>query len=225
MPHIIDQIDLKERRFGQADVVAITGLTAKTLQNWNERGLVPGDRQRPRKGGRRRYTGFEVIILGIMQRVTTLTRLPPADALEIAREAIAMVIEGLNNNENGTGKIGFQTLLVHFFDGQLLFEDDRPANISRFDMIRKADLHIGIPVERVWAALFSKMATRVHGEDWPRENFLNLPAKELRGLSDIAQEFYGLTREDIEEHIKKRRGKRRKSQAEFDASQDGDTEA
>ena len=42
MPYIIDEIDLEERRFGQADVVAITGLAAKTLQNWNERGLVPG---------------------------------------------------------------------------------------------------------------------------------------------------------------------------------------
>ena len=220
MPYIIDEIDLEERRFGQADVVAITGLAAKTLQNWNERGLVPGEQQRPRKGHRRRYTGLEVITLGIMHRVTTLTRLPPADALEISQKAVAMVIESLNNLETGTGKMGFQTLLVHFFDGELIFEDDRPANISRFDMIRKADMHIGIPVERVWAALFSEMATRVHGEDWERKNFLNLPEKELRGLADFALETYGLTREDIEEHIQDRRGKRRKSRAgEADANE------
>ena len=58
--------------------------------------------------------------------------------------------------------------------------------------------------------LLSKMATRVHGEGWERKNFLTLPAKQLRDFSDIALEFYGLTREDIEHHIQERRGKRRK---------------
>ena len=208
MPYIIDDIDLEERRFGQADAIAITGLAAKTLQNWNERVLVPGEHQKPRKGGRRRYTGLEVIGLGIMQRVTTLTRLPPADALEIARQAVAMVIE--NFADHGTGKKGLRTLLVYFHDGQLKVMDDHPVNIRIFDMIREAEIHISIPVDRIWLELVSEMAKRVHGEDWERKKFLTLSAKELRALSDLALEIYGLTREDIEQHIQEHRGKRRK---------------
>ena len=208
MSYIINDIDLEERRFGQADAIAITDLTAKTLQNWNERVLVPGEHQKPRKGGRRRYTGFELIGLGIMQRVTSLTRLPPADALEIARQAVAMVMEAFA--DHWTGKAGLRTLLVYFHDGQLKVVDDHPVSISFFGAIRKAEIHISIPVDRICAQLLSKMATRVHGEDWERKNFLTLPAKQLRDFSDIALEFYGLTREDIEKHIQERRGKRRK---------------
>ena len=208
MAYIIDGIDLEERRFGQADAIAITDLTAKTLQNWNERGLVPGEHQRPRKGGRRKYTGLEVIALGIMQRVTTLTRLPPADALEIAQEAIAMVIESFA--DQWTGKKGLRTLLVYFHDGQLRVTDDHPVNISFFGMIRKAAIHISIPVDRIWLTLLSEMAKRVHGEDWARKTILTLSAKQLRDLPDDAFEIYDLTRADIEQHIRDRRGKRRK---------------
>ena len=133
-----------------------------------------------------------------------------------------MIIESFAGDP--TGKKGLRTLLVYFHDGQLKVIDDHPVNTSFFDAIRKSDIHISIPVDRIWSALFSEMAKRVHGEDWERKNFLKLPAKELRGFSDIALEYYSLSREDIEEHIQDRRGKRRKSRVnEADGSQDGGT--
>ena len=207
MPYVIEDIDLEERRFGQPDVIAITGLPAKTLQNWNERGLIPGEHQKPRKGGRRLYTGFEVMALGFMAEVTNLTRLPPADALEIARAAIAMITE-LLDNEKARGS----NLLVYFYEGYLNVRDDHPVNIG-FDFLRESQTHILVPVERIFHNLLGEMAKRMHGENWEREKILSLPARELRRLPDFTLESVGLTRDDIEKRICERTPRRRKKKS------------
>lgn len=221
MPYVFEDIDLEERPFSQRDVLAITGLTAKTLQNWNDRGIRPGPKQSPGKAGKRRYSGFEVIALGLMKEITELTRLPPSEALRIATEGIAMIKLGLDGEwmerpgpvvTSRDGVPARHTLLVYFHDGKWIARDSFFMP-DMFAMLRETTTHLSIPVERIFNKIVQPMATRVYGESYWRDRLLEAPARKLRKLDDDLLEDYGLTRADIEKHIQERRGKRRKKDA------------
>ncbi len=67
-------MDLKEPQFTNAEVLEATGLDAPTLQTWaNRRIVVPASEHPGRsygQGGRRLYSGEDVIWLGIIKRIT-----------------------------------------------------------------------------------------------------------------------------------------------------------
>src|SRR5262245_43943471 len=63
----MEKIDLEGGRFTQADVVALVpDLSAKTLQNWNDLGLIGPANAKPGRQGKRLYTGAGVVCLAFM---------------------------------------------------------------------------------------------------------------------------------------------------------------
>ncbi|NJO53843.1 MAG: hypothetical protein HC829_02495 [Bacteroidales bacterium] len=65
------KIDLAAPIFTQADVLEILpGLKAKTLQNWNERRLLDTGDQTAGRGGKRMYSGINIIKLSFMNLIT-----------------------------------------------------------------------------------------------------------------------------------------------------------
>lgn len=76
--------DLEESRFTQADVLRmIPALKAKTLQNWQSRGILDPDNPAPGKGKRVLYTPVGVVTLAFMADVTRYG-VPPKAASEMA---------------------------------------------------------------------------------------------------------------------------------------------
>jgi len=92
-----DRIDLKTATFTQAQVLElIPELSAKTLQNWNERDIL-GVRPPGRKGKRRQYTGLGVIALKFMADVVVLG-IQPGEACEIAQQFAERALEVHRNH-------------------------------------------------------------------------------------------------------------------------------
>jgi hypothetical protein len=79
-----DRIDLDQPRFIQADVLKLApGLTAKTLQNWNGRGIFKTANPFPGKQAKRKYSAIDVIALNFMLIAANLG-IAPATAHKVA---------------------------------------------------------------------------------------------------------------------------------------------
>ena len=67
-------MNLEESSFGQASVVAATGLSAPALQAWVARGVLSLslDCQKPGTGNKRLYSGMEVARIAAMKVLTDL---------------------------------------------------------------------------------------------------------------------------------------------------------
>ena len=80
----MERLDLGERQFPQADVLKILPrLSAKSLQNWRNRGIIDIDKAGQGKGKAHLYTGHGIIMLAFMERLVDLG-IPPADAVKMA---------------------------------------------------------------------------------------------------------------------------------------------
>jgi hypothetical protein len=63
------QMDLNGRYFTTRDISEIAGISPMTLQNWFGKGIVTDlDSQNPGRGAARRYDGYAVMRLALMQR-------------------------------------------------------------------------------------------------------------------------------------------------------------
>jgi DNA-binding transcriptional MerR regulator len=85
MPTMID-IDIKEPRFTQPEVIEVTELSRTTLQTWANRGLVDLVDQSPGTGKRRLYRALDIVQLEIMCKLTAFG-VSPSRAKEMAEEA------------------------------------------------------------------------------------------------------------------------------------------
>jgi DNA-binding transcriptional MerR regulator len=67
-------MDLAQGAFGNADLIAATGMSAATLQTWANRGILPlpENRRNPGAGKKRLYSGLDVARVAAMQALTRL---------------------------------------------------------------------------------------------------------------------------------------------------------
>lgn len=63
------RLDLTHPQFTQAQVVGITGLAPKTLQNWASRGIIELAEQNPGRQAKRLYSALDIIKLGFISRI------------------------------------------------------------------------------------------------------------------------------------------------------------
>ena len=183
MTCLFEGIDFFERRFDRADVRAITGLTDKKLDNWSDRRLIPAEDQRPGKGGRRRYHGFEVFALQLMGTLTDRFRIPPGDAVGLAKIVTKEIIEwstggpdlmvprvGLMVPRVGKkGEIGkdLAYVLLWHADGHWRMVSDYtdPTAPLTMEMHRLARAYISLPVTAMFLGLVGEVCERedLHG--------------------------------------------------------------
>jgi DNA-binding transcriptional MerR regulator len=64
--------DLEKAKFGQPEVIEVTGLDPGLLQTWVNRGLITLTDQNPGTGRRRLYCALDIVRLSIMQRLTSV---------------------------------------------------------------------------------------------------------------------------------------------------------
>lgn len=90
----MDLIDLRKPRFKQRDVLdLVQGLSAKTLQNWNQRSIFEIVDQFPGRHAKRLYAPIDVIMLTIMVNAAQLGI--AAGAAQKIAEQIAPRVEAL----------------------------------------------------------------------------------------------------------------------------------
>ena len=230
MTHLFEGIDFFERRFDRADVRAITGLTDKKLDNWSDRRLIPAEDQRPGKGGRRRYHGFEVFALQLMGTLTDRFRIPPGDAVDLAKIVTKEIIECLTAERPNLRvlRVGKKRedawddayVLLWYEDGdwRVLSDYTDWAAPVTMEIHQKTAAHISIPVTRMFESFVNEVCERVYGTEWTRKQMIAglemHSIKELRAWLDQPGDFIldtlGCTREDVEQHIAGRRRSRRK---------------
>lgn len=89
----MNRIALEEPRFTQSQVLQIVpALTARTLQNWIDRGIVETSDRSPGYGNHRRYTALGVVQLAFMASIVELG-MGPGDARELAHSVAAYALQ------------------------------------------------------------------------------------------------------------------------------------
>jgi DNA-binding transcriptional MerR regulator len=78
--------DLRQHKFTQTDVLAITQLRKELLQTWINRRVIELSEQHPGSGRRRLYSALDIVKLALMRRIADLG-LDLAIGRELAQEA------------------------------------------------------------------------------------------------------------------------------------------
>jgi DNA-binding transcriptional MerR regulator len=90
---LMEQADLLDQRFTQADVLAVTKLRPELLQTWVNRGVLKLGEQNPGSGRRRLYSALDIVKLALMRRIADLG-LELDIGRDLAGEAERTLLEG-----------------------------------------------------------------------------------------------------------------------------------
>ncbi len=94
-----EPIDLTEPQLTHGEAVEITGVTAKTLNNWTAREVI--DLGIMHRTGRRLYSIVDLIQLKIVGELSHMVQMPPAHAATVGRYAIKRFLEMARRDEDG----------------------------------------------------------------------------------------------------------------------------
>lgn len=86
-------INLSTPRYTQAEVLAVTGLRAATLQTWLNRGVIEVEAPLPGSGRRRLMSSIDIVKLAVLYRTDAL-KIDLSVAREIIRDVDAGLREG-----------------------------------------------------------------------------------------------------------------------------------
>jgi DNA-binding transcriptional MerR regulator len=118
-------MDTKQPQFTQAEVLEATGLDAATLQTWaNRRIVVPASEHPGRaygQGGRRLYSGEDVIWIAILKRLTDFQ-------LPIGLAAAWCDAASVRSNLRQYGSLPLAYVVSPWRDGSTMTDSIRPAD-------------------------------------------------------------------------------------------------
>lgn len=118
-------VDLTAPTFTHGEAVEITGISAKSLQNWLARGIISvGEMHRT---GRRLYSVFDLVEITALYELTNMAMIPPGNAASIAA-AVRKRCVGLNER-NWRGQLKIPPNSAGAFRIQW-FEGDRSKSLD-----------------------------------------------------------------------------------------------
>ena len=91
--------DMAEPTFTHGEVVEITGVPSKTLNNWTQREVI--DLGTMHRTGRRLYSVFDLIELKVIGELVEMVNMPPAQASTAAKWARSRAFDITARDANG----------------------------------------------------------------------------------------------------------------------------